>query len=79
MFKVYPELWSSIIVLSEVFAALKDQLLYKKSFKSTASMSNNLNSLLLQAGHDWFNVANGEFDDKINLVAAEYFATYTDD
>jgi len=63
-FKTYPEIWASIIVISQVFAALKEQLPYKKTLKSTSGLCNDLSALLLSAENDWFDVANGSLENE---------------
>jgi hypothetical protein len=64
VFKVYPEVWGFIIVLSQVFTALKEQLPYNRIFKATSKLSKDLDGLVLQAESDWFEVANGRLDEE---------------
>ncbi len=64
VFKVYPEVWGFIIVLSQVFTALKEQLPYNRTFKATSKLTQDLEGLMLQAETDWFGVANGRLDEE---------------
>lgn len=59
IFRDYAFVWGAIIAMSQVIAAVKDYLPYRRRLKALSGFSHDLARLSVNVEHDWFDVSEG--------------------